>query len=74
MAHIGTVISRVSSRESLVLYSMRFVWLRGKVLLTLPGEGHRQDLDDLITAGLDYYGRRDLLSDKAVPMVVFLFA
>ncbi|GMH46099.1 hypothetical protein BSKO_14063 [Bryopsis sp. KO-2023] len=40
---------------------------RGNLLFFLTGEGHRQDLDDLITAALDVYGKRGELDFTPVP-------
>jgi hypothetical protein len=34
----------------------------------LAGEGHKQDLDDLIGAALDYYGDAGLLDSAPVPL------
>lgn len=42
---------------------------RGRQLFSLPGEGHRQDLEDILSAGLEVYGKRGLLNSRPVPMV-----
>jgi len=42
----------------------------GKVLLRLTGEGHRQDLDDFLTAGLQYYREKRELNDSVVPKLL----
>jgi thiol-disulfide isomerase/thioredoxin len=39
----------------------------GKLLLSLSGEGHRRDLDDILTAALEYYGEQGMLNATPVP-------
>jgi len=52
----------VSSWPTLIVLSPK-----GRVLFTLPGEGHRQDLCDLLSAGLEYYKPRGLLDYRPIP-------
>lgn len=40
---------------------------RGKTLAVLSGEGHRKDLDDFVSAALQYYGNKKLLDDRPLP-------
>lgn len=43
----------------------------GKLLLTLAGEGHKNDMDDILTAAIEYYTERDLLDgSKPLPMAL----
>ncbi|XP_059063416.1 protein SUPPRESSOR OF QUENCHING 1, chloroplastic isoform X2 [Cryptomeria japonica] len=42
----------------------------GKLLAQLAGEGHRQDLDDLVEAALQFYGEKELLDDRPIPEVL----
>ena len=44
--------------------------LQGRVITMLAGEGHRQDLDDLITAALEVYGERGELSATPLPLTL----
>jgi len=39
----------------------------GKVIVSLSGEGHRRDLDDILTAALEYYGEKNMLDATPVP-------
>eukprot|EP00884_Botryococcus_braunii_P006329 jgi/Botrbrau1/15698/Bobra.4_1s0071.2 len=52
----------VSSWPTLALLSPS-----GKLIAMLAGEGHRQDLDDLIGAALDYYGEKGELDASPIP-------
>ncbi|KAH7443198.1 hypothetical protein KP509_02G025300 [Ceratopteris richardii] len=40
---------------------------QGKTLAVLSGEGHRKDLDEFVNASLQYYGNKNLLSDRPLP-------
>eukprot|EP00271_Cylindrocystis_brebissonii_P018072 TRINITY_DN496_c0_g2_i1.p1 TRINITY_DN496_c0_g2~~TRINITY_DN496_c0_g2_i1.p1 ORF type:complete len:1137 (+),score=278.85 TRINITY_DN496_c0_g2_i1:69-3479(+) len=40
----------------------------GKLLGMLAGEGHRQDLDELVEAALEYYGEQGQLDRRPIPM------
>lgn len=42
----------------------------GKLIIALPGEGRKADIDDCIQAALDYYGEAGLLINSAVPVVL----
>ncbi|CAD7700093.1 unnamed protein product [Ostreobium quekettii] len=42
----------------------------GRVLLQLQGEGHRKDLDDILSAGLEYYGEKGDLDSSPVPQTL----
>ena len=44
--------------------------LQGRVITMLAGEGHKQDLDDLIAAALDVYGERGELSATRLPLTL----
>ena len=44
--------------------------LQGRVISMLAGEGHKQDLDDLIAAALDVYGDRGELSATPLPLTL----
>ena len=46
------------------------VMLQGRVITMLAGEGHKQDLDDLITAALEVYGERGELSATPLPLTL----
>lgn len=39
----------------------------GKLIVSLSGEGHRRDLDDILTAALEYYGEKNMLDATPVP-------
>ena len=39
----------------------------GKLIVSLSGEGHRRDLDDILTAALEYYGEQGMLDATPVP-------
>jgi len=39
----------------------------GKLIATLQGEGHRQDIDDIVAAALEYYGETGELRNAALP-------
>lgn len=41
---------------------------KGKLLAMLSGEGHRQDVDDLLQAALEYYGEEGELKNEPIPM------
>ncbi|KAI5075738.1 hypothetical protein GOP47_0009814 [Adiantum capillus-veneris] len=43
---------------------------RGKSLAVLSGEGHRKDLDDFVSAALQYYGNKNLLDDRSLPVLL----
>ncbi|GAB4822761.1 hypothetical protein N2152v2_009807 [Parachlorella kessleri] len=43
---------------------------QGRLISLLPGEGHRQDLDDLLAAALDFYGEQGLLDDSPLPLAL----
>ncbi|KAI3423812.1 hypothetical protein D9Q98_009648 [Chlorella vulgaris] len=40
---------------------------RGRVIAMLPGEGHRQDVDDILAAALEHYGESGQLDNTPVP-------
>ncbi|KAJ8752307.1 hypothetical protein K2173_003943 [Erythroxylum novogranatense] len=40
----------------------------GKLLAEVSGEGHRQDLDDLVEAAILYYGGKKLLDTTPIPL------
>ncbi|VFR01697.1 unnamed protein product [Cuscuta campestris] len=40
----------------------------GKLLAQVAGEGHREDLDDLVEAALLFYGRKKLLNGSPIPL------
>ncbi|XP_059440176.1 protein SUPPRESSOR OF QUENCHING 1, chloroplastic isoform X2 [Corylus avellana] len=40
----------------------------GKLLAQISGEGHRQDLDDLVEAALLFYGRKKILYNTPIPL------
>ncbi|CAN1356753.1 Protein SUPPRESSOR OF QUENCHING 1, chloroplastic [Linum perenne] len=40
----------------------------GKLLAQISGEGHRQDLDDLIEAAILYYGKKNILNSTPIPL------
>ncbi|KAJ7554968.1 hypothetical protein O6H91_05G017800 [Diphasiastrum complanatum] len=40
---------------------------KGKLVAMLAGEGHRQDLDYLVKAALEYYGEKQLLNSSPIP-------
>ncbi|CAI0446545.1 unnamed protein product [Linum tenue] len=40
----------------------------GKLLAQVAGEGHRQDLDDLVEAALLYYGKKKILDKTPIPL------
>lgn len=40
----------------------------GKLLAQLAGEGRRKDLDDLVEAALLYYGKKNMLDNKPIPL------
>ncbi|KAL5565895.1 hypothetical protein UlMin_029059 [Ulmus minor] len=40
----------------------------GKLIAQLAGEGRRKDLDDLVEAALQYYGRRKMLDNSPLPL------
>ncbi|KAL4855636.1 Protein SUPPRESSOR OF QUENCHING 1 [Chlorella vulgaris] len=40
---------------------------RGRVIAMLPGEGHRQDVDDILAAALEHYGEAGQLDNTPVP-------
>lgn len=40
---------------------------QGRLIVSLPGEGHRQDLDDILAAALEYYGEQGMLDTSPVP-------
>ncbi|XP_024024937.1 protein SUPPRESSOR OF QUENCHING 1, chloroplastic isoform X2 [Morus notabilis] len=40
----------------------------GKLLAQLAGEGRRKDLDDLVEAALQYYSRKKILDNTALPL------
>ncbi|KAK9805135.1 hypothetical protein WJX72_001459 [[Myrmecia] bisecta] len=42
----------------------------GRLIATLPGEGHKQDVDDLIAAALEFYGEKGLLDATPVPQTL----
>lgn len=35
-----------------------------------PGEGHRQDIDDIVAAALEYYGEKGQLDDTPLPVAL----
>ncbi|KAL4547533.1 hypothetical protein Ndes2526B_g06777 [Nannochloris sp. 'desiccata'] len=39
----------------------------GKLIVSLSGEDHRRDLDDILTAALEYYGENNMLDAHPVP-------
>jgi hypothetical protein len=53
----------VSSWPTLAIVSPK-----GKLLAMLSGEGHRQDVDDLLQAALEYYGEEGDLKNNPIPM------
>jgi hypothetical protein len=55
----------VSSWPTLVVLSPN-----GKVLASLAGEGHRQDVEDLVAAALEYYGEKGQLDEAPVPVAL----
>ncbi|KAM7272381.1 hypothetical protein ACFE04_027044 [Oxalis oulophora] len=40
----------------------------GKLIAQLAGEGRRKDLDDLVEAALLYYGEKNVLDNKPIPL------
>lgn len=42
----------------------------GKLLAQISGEGRRKDLDDLVEAALLFYGRKKLLDNKPIPLIL----
>ncbi|XP_059313314.1 protein SUPPRESSOR OF QUENCHING 1, chloroplastic isoform X2 [Lycium ferocissimum] len=40
----------------------------GKLLAQIAGEGHRKDLDYLVEAALRFYGKKNLLDSKPIPL------
>uniref|UniRef100_A0A2N9EPZ1 Thioredoxin domain-containing protein n=1 Tax=Fagus sylvatica TaxID=28930 RepID=A0A2N9EPZ1_FAGSY len=40
----------------------------GKLLAQIAGEGRRKDLDDLVEAALQFYGRKKMLDNKPLPL------
>ncbi|KAJ4817125.1 Haloacid dehalogenase-like hydrolase family protein [Rhynchospora pubera] len=42
----------------------------GKILAQLAGEGHRKDLDDVVDAALEFYGEKNLLENKPLPLAL----
>ncbi|KAK4339749.1 hypothetical protein RND71_041211 [Anisodus tanguticus] len=40
----------------------------GKLLAQIAGEGHRKDLDYLVEAALQFYGKKKLLDSKPIPL------
>lgn len=42
----------------------------GKLIVSLAGEGHREDLKDIITAALEYYGEEEMLDATPVPQAL----
>lgn len=42
----------------------------GRLLTLIPGEGNRQDVDDIIAAALEYYGERGLLRGAPLPIAL----
>lgn len=40
----------------------------GKLLAQVSGEGHRKDLDDLVEAALLYYGGKQILDNRPIPL------
>ncbi|XAR49254.1 hypothetical protein NMG60_11032383, partial [Bertholletia excelsa] len=40
----------------------------GKLIAQVSGEGHRKDLDDLVEAALLYYGGKNMLDKKPIPL------
>ncbi|KAH0733341.1 hypothetical protein KY289_004529 [Solanum tuberosum] len=40
----------------------------GKLLAQIAGEGHRKDLDNLVEAALLFYGKKNLLDSKPIPL------
>ena len=42
----------------------------GRLLLSLSGEDHRADLDDVLTAAIEYYGERGLLDATPLPLTL----
>lgn len=44
----------------------------GKLIIALPGEDRKADIDDCIQTALEYYGEAGLLVDRAVPVVCAL--
>jgi DNA-binding beta-propeller fold protein YncE len=55
----------VSSWPTLMVLSPK-----GKVIAQLAGEGHRKDLDDLVQAALNYYGEKQSLDYRPVPVAL----
>ena len=41
----------------------------GKVLFTVAGEGHAQDIEDCVAAALEYYGEQGALRNQELPLV-----
>eukprot|EP00268_Persea_americana_P050094 TRINITY_DN5423_c0_g1_i14.p1 TRINITY_DN5423_c0_g1~~TRINITY_DN5423_c0_g1_i14.p1 ORF type:complete len:1112 (-),score=203.72 TRINITY_DN5423_c0_g1_i14:364-3300(-) len=42
----------------------------GKLLAQISGEGHRQDLDDLVEAALQFYGGKKILDNSRLPLAL----
>ena len=42
----------------------------GRLIVSLTGEGHRQDLEDIVTAALEYYGEQGVLDNTPVPVAL----
>lgn len=55
----------VSSWPTLAIVSPQ-----GKLLTLVPGEGNRQDVDDIVAAALEYYGERGLLRGTPLPIAL----
>lgn len=55
----------VSAWPTLVVVSPR-----GRILARISGEGHREDMDDLVAAALEYYGEKGLLDQTPVPSLL----
>lgn len=55
----------VNSWPTLVIISPQ-----GRLLARLSGEGHRKDLDDFVSAALQYYGEKKLLDNRPIPQAL----
>lgn len=55
----------VSSWPTLALVSPS-----GRLIAMLAGEGHREDLDDLLSAALQYYGEKGELNNSPLPVAL----
>ncbi|KAI7838239.1 hypothetical protein COHA_007984 [Chlorella ohadii] len=42
----------------------------GRLIAMVAGEGHRQDIDDIVAAALEYYGEKGQLDDTPLPVAL----